>query len=613
MHAITIRNSLFSSAGNGFVRPRIRCLLLRPRQPNSQPLLPFGGGSGWMFSERRMYGMVSQQKPQRRLYHTSTTTRWNESRFSSTSAAMNNNLSDNDDEAEDEIAYTTEHDDDAPDSSANSVAYRSRTTSNHHHVQHHHETDSSVTTTTTTIMHHQHHRPRLEALRSRLQRETSNKNNNNSRSQSDDIQITNTTTTTPTTIGKKSAQTPSTPNPQSSKDFPKKHEQEQQRSIEQLRQTLATISIPEQQQPPDIILTDSYGRFHNYLRLSLTERCNLRCTYCMPEAGVPLQPPSHLLSTPELLRLATHFRNRGVTKFRLTGGEPTLRSDLLDIVKGLNALRPERIGMTTNGIVLGSNSSSHPNGTSSSSLLSQLVQAGLNSLNISLDTMKPEKFAKLTRRPAPYLDRVWTCLDRAMDLVHASSSSSSLVVKLNCVVMRGTNEDEIADFIQLTERYPGLQVRFIEYMPFSENGWNWEKCIPYRELLADHHLSNLIPIPSDDPHDTTKWFTTTSHSSTPNGRTETPKIGFITSMSHHFCGTCNRLRLTADGKIKVCLFDNAEISLRDAIRTGFTDAELDKIIYSAVSRKKAALGGHKNPADIMKDADNNRPMTLIGG
>jgi cyclic pyranopterin phosphate synthase len=527
---------------------------------------------------------------------------------------MNNNLSDNDDEAEDEIAYTTEHDDDAPDSSANSVAYRSRTTSNHHHVQHHHETDSSVTTTTTTIMHHQHHRPRLEALRSRLQRETSNKNNNNSRSQSDDIQITNTTTTTTTTtIGKKSAQTPSTPNPQSSKDFPKKHEQEQQRSIEQLRQTLATISIPEQQQPPDIILTDSYGRFHNYLRLSLTERCNLRCTYCMPEAGVPLQPPSHLLSTPELLRLATHFRNRGVTKFRLTGGEPTLRSDLLDIVKGLNALRPERIGMTTNGIVLGSNSSSHPNGTSSSSLLSQLVQAGLNSLNISLDTMKPEKFAKLTRRPAPYLDRVWTCLDRAMDLVHASSSSSSLVVKLNCVVMRGTNEDEIADFIQLTERYPGLQVRFIEYMPFSENGWNWEKCIPYRELLADHHLSNLIPIPSDDPHDTTKWFTTTSHSSTPNGRTETPKIGFITSMSHHFCGTCNRLRLTADGKIKVCLFDNAEISLRDAIRTGFTDAELDKIIYSAVSRKKAALGGHKNPADIMKDADNNRPMTLIGG
>jgi cyclic pyranopterin phosphate synthase len=484
------------------------------------------------------------------------------------------------------------------------------------------------------------YRPRLDALRSRLQQESLSKNNNSHQQMvqsivqedEEEIRITNTITTAD---GKKKKSLPSSPthvhvqhdNIQQTQQHPQRsssmeeeeEEEEEEEPSSSLRQTLANLPEP----PPPIpttssILTDSYGRFHNYLRISLTERCNLRCTYCMPEAGVPLQPASHLLSTHELLRLASHFRNRGVTKFRLTGGEPTLRSDILAIVQGLQTLHPERIGMTTNGVVLGSKSNSksnhyHPDTTT---LLSQLVQAGLNSLNISLDTMDPDKFAKLTRRPAPYLDRVWTCLDRAMELVH--TLSSHLVVKLNCVVMRGTNEDEIDNFIQLTDTYPGLQVRFIEYMPFSENGWNWEKCIPYREILEKHSNNRLISIPSDDPHDTTKWFTTTTaettsptHNSTPPERS--PKIGFITSMSHHFCGTCNRLRLTADGKIKVCLFDTTEISLRDAIRTGFTDTELDKIIYAAVSRKKAALGGHKNPADIMKDADNNRPMTLIGG
>lgn len=331
------------------------------------------------------------------------------------------------------------------------------------------------------------------------------------------------------------------------------------------------------------VLTDSFQRQHTYLRLSLTERCNLRCTYCMPEAGVPLQPAHHLLQTPELLRIAKYFRKAGVTKFRLTGGEPSLRHDLLTVVDGLHQLGPDQIGMTSNGIAL------HKK-------LPSLVEAGLNSLNISLDTLDPEKFGKLTRRPAAYMDRVWQTLEVAHGLLN---------VKLNCVVMRGVNDHEVADFINLTDQFPNLAVRFIEYMPFSENGWNWSKCVPYQELLDNLPQDKISPIPAQDPHDTTKWFRTAS-----GGR-----VGFITSMSSHFCAGCNRLRLSADGQIKVCLFDgHSEISLRDALRDyNFNDEDLGKLIHHAVQKKKFALGGHKDPQDIMNDAANNRPMTLIGG
>lgn len=391
------------------------------------------------------------------------------------------------------------------------------------------------------------------------------------------------------------------------------------------------------------VLTDSFGRHHNYLRLSLTERCNLRCTYCMPEQGVPLQPPSHLLTTPELLRLARLFASVGTNKFRLTGGEPTLRSDLVDIVAGLNDIavsetksslssstgrsdngnnnilsfkRQPAIGITTNGIVLAQK-------------LPDLVAAGLTSVNISLDTLHPETFAKLTRRPATYLSRVWDSLETAMS--YASSVSSPLTVKLNCVIMRGVNDHEVADFVRLTLQYPGLHVRFIEYMPFADNGWDWSHCVPYAELIQqlnqDHNEAEndnvqLIPVVSDDPHDTTKWYQTKTAALA--ATTTTSRIGFITSMSQHFCSSCNRLRITADGTIKVCLFDGRNdkdsdllfggvFSLRDALRDGWSDLEVQKLIHQAVLTKHEALGGHSDPADIQKDAANNRPMTLIGG
>ena len=325
-------------------------------------------------------------------------------------------------------------------------------------------------------------------------------------------------------------------------------------------------------------LLDTYGRFHNYLRISLVERCNLRCTYCMPPEGIPLS--DQLLSTPEVLRLASHFVSRGVTKFRLTGGEPTLRKDLTEIIQGLQSLHPEQIGITTNGVVL-------------TRKLDEFIAAGLTSINISLDTLHADQFEQLTRRP--YFHKVWDALVAANQ---RAAENAALTVKVNCVVMRGVNDQEVPDFLRLTEQLPHLQVRFIEYMPFSSNGWDWSKCVPYQELLTD----DLTPLVSADPSDTTKWFQTSA------GAT----VGFITSMSEHFCGSCNRVRLTADGQLKVCLFDGREVNLKNVLRLPDVSAEdLDKVIYHALQHKQKQLGGHLDPASIQ--VDKNRPMTLIGG
>lgn len=325
-------------------------------------------------------------------------------------------------------------------------------------------------------------------------------------------------------------------------------------------------------------LQDTYGRFHNYLRISLVERCNLRCTYCMPPEGIPLS--DNLLSTPEVLRLASHFVSRGVNKFRLTGGEPTLRKDLTEIIKGLKSFQPEQIGITTNGVIL-------------TRKLDEFVDAGLTSINISLDTLHADKFEQLTRRP--YFSKVWDALVKANE---TAAQNSNLTVKVNCVVMRGVNDNEVPDFLRLTEQLPHLQIRFIEYMPFSSNGWDWSKCVPYQELLTD----DLTPLPSSDPSDTTKWFQTSA------GAT----IGFITSMSEHFCASCNRVRLTADGQLKVCLFDGREVNLKNVLRLpDVTEQDLDKVIFHALQHKQKQLGGHPDPASIK--VDKNRPMTLIGG
>ncbi|XP_063774901.1 molybdenum cofactor biosynthesis protein 1 isoform X2 [Pseudophryne corroboree] len=319
--------------------------------------------------------------------------------------------------------------------------------------------------------------------------------------------------------------------------------------------------LPEHPLPFSSFLTDSFGRQHNYLRISLTEKCNLRCQYCMPEEGVKLTPRSELLTTQEILNLARLFVQEGVDKIRLTGGEPLIRPDVLDIIGQLRKLEGlQTIALTTNGINLARQ-------------LPKLKEAGLDVLNVSLDTLVPAKFEFIVRRKG---------FHKVMEGIHRAVELGYNPVKVNCVVMRGLNEDELLDFVALTEKQP-LEVRFIEYMPFDGNKWNFKKMVSYQEMLDTirQRWPELEKLPTE-LSSTSKAFRVPRFQG---------HIGFITSMSEHFCGSCNRLRITADGNLKVCLFGNSEVSLRDLLRSEATEKELVQIIGEAVGRKKKQHAG----------------------
>lgn len=281
----------------------------------------------------------------------------------------------------------------------------------------------------------------------------------------------------------------------------------------------------------------------------------------MPAEGVPLQPKNKLLTTEEILRLARIFVEQGVRKIRLTGGEPTVRRDIVEIVAQMKALPElEQIGITTNGLVL-------------TRLLLPLQRAGLDNLNISLDTLKRDRFEKITRRKG--WERVIAGIDLAVQLGYRP--------KVNCVLMRDFNEDEICDFVEFTRNRP-VDVRFIEYMPFSGNKWHTERLISYKDTLQiiRQRWPDFKALPNG-PNDTSKAYAVPGFKG---------QVGFITSMTEHFCGTCNRLRLTADGNIKVCLFGNKEFSLRDAMRDeSVSEEQLVDLIGAAVQRKKKQHAG----------------------
>eukprot|EP00850_Spirogloea_muscicola_P006815 SM000033S12336 [mRNA] locus=s33:201868:203696:- [translate_table: standard] len=326
------------------------------------------------------------------------------------------------------------------------------------------------------------------------------------------------------------------------------------------------------------MLVDAFGRAHTYLRISLTERCNLRCQYCMPAEGAALSPPAALLTTDEVVRLAALFVAGGVSKIRLTGGEPTVRKDIVDVCRRLGELPGLRtLAMTTNGLVLARK-------------LPALRAAGLGQLNISLDTLVPAKFELLARRSGHH--KVLEAIDAALALGYKP-------VKVNCVLMRGFNDDELCDFVALTEDRP-INVRFIEFMPFDGNVWRSTKLVPYAEAMAKIRARHPdIQRLDDHPTETAKNFRVAGHEGT---------VSFITSMTEHFCTGCNRLRLMADGNLKVCLFGPAEVSLRDALRAGASDTSLQEIINQAVKQKKAA---HAGMFELAQTA--NRPMVHIGG
>tara|TARA_B110000977_G_scaffold34198_1_gene45681 strand:- start:37227 stop:38546 length:1320 start_codon:yes stop_codon:yes gene_type:complete len=335
---------------------------------------------------------------------------------------------------------------------------------------------------------------------------------------------------------------------------------------------------------PKELLTDTHGRHHSYLRISLTEKCNLRCLYCMPEEGIDLTTNDDLMTTEEVVRVAKLFVAAGVDKIRLTGGEPTVRKDLTDIVAKLKQLPGlKTIAITTNGLTL------HKR-------LEELQKCGLTHVNISLDTLVPAKFEFLTRRKGH--DRVLKSIKKAVDLGYDP-------VKVNVVVMRGVNEDELLDFVALTKDDP-VNVRFIEYMPFDGNKWETRKVVSYAEakgvIEEKHpslHRSTLNPNIKEDASEVAKNFKIEGH---------TGSVSFVTSMTLNFCGGCNRLRVMADGNLKVCLFGEAETSLRDAMRSGCSDEQLMRTVSAAVKRKAAAHAG-------MHDLKNlkNRSMIKIGG
>ncbi|KAL8906671.1 MAG: hypothetical protein Q9171_006174 [Xanthocarpia ochracea] len=367
-------------------------------------------------------------------------------------------------------------------------------------------------------------------------------------------------------------------------------------------------------------LTDKFHRQHTYLRISVTERCNLRCTYCMPAEGVPLSSPGHLLTTPEIVHLSELFVKEGVNKIRLTGGEPTVRKDILPLMYEIGNLRPKglkELCLTTNGISL------HRK-------LDAMVEAGLTGVNLSLDTLDPNQFQIMTRRNG--FDAVMRSLNRILEM---NRLGAGLKLKINAVIMRGVNEREIVSFVEMG-REQDMEVRFIEYMPFDGNKWSRQRMLSYKEMveIIRHEYPGLSKMREEGKNETSKTW------QVPGFR---GKIGFITSMSENFCGTCNRLRITADGNLKVCLFGSSEVNLRDLLREenhgesidwatleamkhfqidrgGGPNghAELDRyserenrlldVIGSAVKRKKERHAG-MGQLENMK----NRPMILIGG
>ncbi len=324
-------------------------------------------------------------------------------------------------------------------------------------------------------------------------------------------------------------------------------------------------------------LVDRYGRVHNDLRVSVTDRCNLRCVYCMPEVGMTFQPPSALLSFDEITRLASLAFSLGVRSLRLTGGEPLVRKNLVSLVTRLSAIGFDDLSMTTNGMLL-------------APLVPALAEAGLRRVNISCDSLRPERFNAIRRRGD------LTTVLGAMDAIEEAGLAP---LKVNVVTLRGVNDDEILDFASFA-RDTGRIVRFIEYMPLDAQG-AWDKS----QLVTGHEIYEQI---------NSRWplAAVSNGGSAPaerfrfsDGRGE---IGLISSVSEPFCGTCNRLRLTADGALRNCLFSDDELSVRDLMRAGGSDDELAAMLRRAVWQK---YPGHAiNEPEFLRPV---RSMSMIGG
>ncbi len=326
-------------------------------------------------------------------------------------------------------------------------------------------------------------------------------------------------------------------------------------------------------------LIDNFGRKHNYLRLSLTDKCNLRCFYCMPE-NIAFSPSHQLMSSEEIEVITTKFVALGITKIRLTGGEPLARKDFGTILNNLSKL-PVSLHLSTNAVLL------HKYKT-------ELLHSPIEELNISLDSLKPAKFEEITRR---------NDYQQVIENIHWAIQAN-FKVKINIVLMRGVNDDEILDFVSFAKEN-NVAVRFIEFMPFGGNSWSIDKRVPHDEVTAviENKFGNELTEITTQNHATSSEFTFKEGKGS---------IGLISTISKPFCGDCNRVRLTADGKMKNCLFSKNEVNLLKAIRN---QQDITPLIIGDIKNKKEERGGDKNTNDffIQADKENNRSMVKIGG
>lgn len=324
-------------------------------------------------------------------------------------------------------------------------------------------------------------------------------------------------------------------------------------------------------------LVDQFGREHTYLRISLTDRCNFRCRYCMPNEGIEWRPKHEILTLEEIERLVELFATLGITKVRLTGGEPTLRRGIEGLMERISRIDGiSTLLMTTNGTTLAAHAHEYR-------------LAGLSGVNISLDTLRRDRFKELTQRDE---------LSRVMDGIEAALDAGLYPVKINMVVMQGVNHDEILDLLELARDRP-LQIRFIEFMPFAGNRWSKASVLPYRDMRRIIEGRFRIEQLPTDRSAVGKDFRIDGFKGT---------VSFVTSMTEDFCDGCNRLRLTADGALKVCLFSAGEVSLRDLLRSGAVDSQLEERIRDTLWKK---WRGHP-PIEILGRVP-NRSMVVIGG
>ncbi|HEX5494620.1 MAG TPA: GTP 3',8-cyclase MoaA [Mycobacteriales bacterium] len=334
-------------------------------------------------------------------------------------------------------------------------------------------------------------------------------------------------------------------------------------------------------------LVDGFGRVATDLRVSLTDRCSLRCTYCMPPEGLPWLPRAELLSDDELVRLVRIAVELGVTEVRLTGGEPLLRPTVADLVARLAALRPRpRLSVTTNGILL-------------DRYAGALAEAGLDRVNVSLDTLDPERFRRITYR------------DRHAEVVAglaAAARAGLTPVKVNAVLLRGINDDEAVGLLgwALEHRY---ELRFIEQMPLDpQHGWDRARMVTADETFrAISSVYLLEPVPERGSAPAETWLVLDGPDRE-RWADRPGRVGIIASVTRPFCGDCDRVRLTADGQVRNCLFAREESDLRSALRAGSSDDELAAQFLAAVAGKRPGHG--IDDPDFLQPS---RPMSAIGG